>query len=429
MKHAPALIFALAAFTIGCDADDPDKTAADGAGSGADGADGGDTSTPLDAPTWHGDVQPMLATHCTRCHHEGGLGPGDFTDPATATALADAMLAAIDDGRMPPAASEPSCRDYVGSDVLTLPSEARDLLAEWIAADKPEGTATDATPTLEVSDQLKDPDLVLTMPEPYAPTYSDERNPGNEYRCFALDPAEAGGKFITAMAPTIDAASIVHHAVLFTVPKDELGSEFLDPQGFDCIDGEGGSATDGMLAAWAPGMLPIEFPEGAGMQVPDDAYLVLQMHYFANGGTEGAADQSGYAFKLADTVDTRVMMAPVGDYSFRIPPGEANHSDGGTFRNTYFDLDVLGIFPHMHKLGTRFDAVIAHEDGSETCLVAGDYDFDNQMTYMFKEPAVFAEGDEVRFTCTWDNSAGTDTVRYGERTDEEMCFFFTLVAF
>ena len=48
----------------------------------------------------------------------------------------------------------------------------------------------------------------------------------------------------------------------------------------------------------------------------------------------------------------------------------------------------------------------------------------------------FYEGDEIYFECTWDNSSNNpnayyDTpqnVGYGERTDEEMCYAFTLIS-
>ena len=89
----------------------------------------------------------------------------------------------------------------------------------------------------------------------------------------------------------------------------------------------------------------------------------------------------------------------------------------------------------MHRLGTAYSAKIIHEDDTETCLLGGTYDFDNQVTYQFSDTAMFRPGDRIEFSCTWDNSTGNpnqvgepkDTF-YGERTDEEMCFFFTLVS-
>jgi mono/diheme cytochrome c family protein len=398
---------------------------ADDSAGGADGADGDDASSV----SYYADVQPMLGQHCVRCHSDGGLGPADFTDPDVVQALAPAMRAAIDEGRMPPAAADPSCQDYVGSEALTMPQAQRDLFGLWVDGGLVMGDPSEAPAVEPVARELKNPDLVLTLRAPYTPAFADSENPGNEYRCFVLDPEEFGGKYITAMAPTIDAETIVHHAVLFTVDRGSLDDRFLGDSGWDCINGRGGDSTDGMLGAWAPGMLPIEFPEGTGMELPADKLLVLQMHYFYNGSdADGVADQSGYAFNFVDSVTKPVIMAPLGSYSFNIPAGDPDYTHSESFENSYVPLNVLGIFPHMHKLGQRFDARIIHADGSETCLVSGDYDFDNQMTYQFREPVQFAMGDEVRFECNWDNSEGDSAVRFGERTDQEMCYFFTLVS-
>jgi hypothetical protein len=68
-------------------------------------------------------------------------------------------------------------------------------------------------------------------------------------------------------------------------------------------------------------------------------------------------------------------------------------------------------------------------------LESDGYNFDNQLTFMYKEPFAVNGGDTLGFECTWDNSAENpdqfyDTpqdIRYGERTDEEMCFVFALI--
>jgi hypothetical protein len=222
------------------------------------------------------------------------------------------------------------------------------------------------------------------MESSYQPTFSDTNNPGNEYRCFAMDAADLEGRAINAMAPVVGNNQMVHHIVLFTMPSDSLTEEMRSPDGWDCIDGMGGDALDGMLTAWAPGMLPIQFPEGTGLQVEEGHHIVAQMHYFYNGPElDGATDQFGYAFHLVPEGESYspVFMAPIGNFDFAIPPGASDHTTTDRFENSFIDLKVLGIFPHMHQLGTWFNARVLHEDGTETCLVDGAYSFDNQMTY------------------------------------------------
>ncbi len=392
-------------------------------------------TTEATSPSWYADVAPLVDTHCARCHQPGGVGGIDLTDPDTAVAMAGAMVTAVESGRMPPPASDPACRDYAGSDGLVLSDDERATLVAWADAAAPLGDPA-SRPAVEVpSEALSNPDLELRLPAPYTPTYLDAENPANEYRCFILDPERDEDFYVTAMAPIVDGVAMVHHVVLGKAPRASLPETALDPSGYDCIDGSGVGET-GMLAGWAPGMLPVELPAGVGMLVGSDEVFVLQMHYYDNGGTQGLSDQSGYAMRTTDAVEHVAQMAPIGIHDFVIPAGAAAHEDGDSFLNSYLDLTLYGMFPHMHLLGARFSASIQHVDGTESCLVDGAYDFGNQMTYQYLEPIEIVVGESLAFSCTWDNSASNPDlfytppreIRYGERTDEEMCFMFTLVA-
>ena len=102
----------------------------------------------------------------------------------------------------------------------------------------------------------------------------------------------------------------------------------------------------------------------------------------------------------------------------------------------WVEAKIYGTFPHMHVLGTGY-RIGRERDGAVDCLAESDaYDFNNQLTYMFEDPVVVTGGDTLSLECTWDNSAGNPNrihdppvdVTYGERTDQEMCFAFTLVS-
>lgn len=426
LRNSVLLALLSAGLPVGC-ADEPKAQPAEG-GPGADSA----------APSveFYADVAPVLLDHCVRCHQPDGQGPGDFTDPALVSAMAEIMLAQVDAGVMPPPVADPACRDYIGSEFLSIPEAKRDLISAWIDAGKPVGEPPGLPPAAPVAAELADPDLSLLIPAPYTPSFADAANPGNEYRCFALDHGQTEDFFITALHPLVDQAELLHHAVLFTIPTDELTPELTGPLGVDCINNM--DATDGMVAAWAPGALPIEF-EDAGMRVRADQTLILQLHYF-QGADQVLADRSGYAMRIAPAVSREIIMAPFAKYNFRIPAGEADYSatERINWTSSYPAIKVWGSFPHMHRLGTGYRLWIDHPDGSSECLLSGEdrYDFHNQLTYMFRDPAVVQPGDVVSFECTWDNSAENPNqtfdppqdIRFGERTDEEMCFAFTLVS-
>ena len=321
-------------------------------------------------PTFHADVRPLLDQHCVRCHQEDGLGVGDWTDDQIVDAFADLIADRVETGAMPPAVSEPECRDYVGSDVLYVPQESRDIVSQWIAAGRPMGDPAD-NPGVVVGDvDLVDPDVTLMMPVAYTPTFTDPENPGNEYRCFLADPGSEE-IFVTGMDPVIGTDSLVHHVVLNTLDRSDISDEMLADDGWNCIDDMDG---DNMLAGWAPGALPVEFPDGYTMTMGGDEVLIVQMHYFqANPEDAGKSDLSGYSFTTSEQAGRPLYLIPLGDFSFNIPAGEEAYTSGDRIRHSDLGvplgLEIHSVFPHMHRLGTGYSMSIRHDDGSETCLL------------------------------------------------------------
>ena len=397
-------------------------------------------STPDPATTdltYHRDIKPMLETYCTRCHQPGGQGAGDFTDDAVAISLAERSVARVQAGEMPPPASDPACRDYHGSERMVLPDSEKAKLAAWVDGGKPAGDPAEYVAVQTQELRLADADLEVRMERGYTPTYSDATNPGNEYRCFAMPHDRTEPFYVTAFAPIVDQPAIVHHIVLFKMPADELWLDYDPETGKDCINGSGGAELDGMLAGWAPGALPVELAPGQGIRVDPDDIIVIQMHYFQSGpDAVGLTDQSGYQFRTTDAVDTPIRMFPAGFYDFTIPAGDSDYSDSDTIDlPNNISVTVHGIFPHMHVLGSRY-RVWADDGVAQTCIAEGNYDFDNQLSYQLKEPVTVGPGESLGVECTWDNSADNpnqffdppQTIRYGERTDEEMCFAFALAS-
>jgi hypothetical protein len=370
---------------------------------------------------------------------DGATGPIDFQEPDNASAWAEAMLSQIDAGVMPPPVADPSCRDYQDSERMFLPEQARDLLAAWIDEGKPIGEEADLVIVEPVPTQLENPDLKITLPKAYMPVFEDAENPGNEYRCFYIEHDRTEDFFLTGMAPAIDSVALAHHIVIAKAPKDQIKDKYKTDDGWSCINGEGTNVLDGMIAGWAPGTMPMLFDEGSGMRIGKDDAFILQMHYYNNGqGDQPLTDQSAYEFTTVTDVDREVLMFPLGPTSFRIPAGEANHTESMSFTiPNGITASAHGTFPHMHVIGSSYRLWVEHEDGSETCgAQSNNWDFDNQITYMFNEPVLLIGGDTIHFECSWDNSKDNPDrihdepidVRYGERTDEEMCFAFTFLS-
>ena len=389
----------------------------------------GDTGTA--GPTYYRDVRPILDRSCARCHTDRGLSIS-FDDPASVQALATSIQARTQAGTMPPPSPDPSCADYDGSESLFLSDTDKLLLSDWADAGAPLGDPLTAPPP---------PGPITTAPfdvelrgsGAYQPTFDET---GNDYRCFVLDVENAGATYVTGFEALVDNPRIVHHIVLWSVGQTtDLPVESEDQAGFAC-DGFGEAGWD-FFAGWAPGGRPFLFDEGQGMKMRAASRLVLQMHYYES--YEGAAaevDQSGYGLHLAEEVETEVYALPLGVEDFEIAAGQSNaeRSMVVPWDGDWGAVTIVGVFPHMHLLGTGFEFNIQHPDTSNTCVVEmDDWDFHNQQAIRLNEPVRVDGGDTVTVTCHWDNSATNPNqpsdpprdVVFGEGTGDEMCYAFT----
>lgn len=404
-------------------------------------------SGPSTTTSWYGQGKPFVDRYCRSCHGGEGPGTGDFTSYENVSALAQSMLAAVTAKRMPPGASDPACRDYTNSDRRFVSDADRASFAQWIAEGTPKGSPAGEQEVPLIDETIANPDLIVKAVAPYAPTFSNPSEAGNEYRCFALRPGLTSDKYITELGPILDKRSMVHHIVAYRIDPAHLpvAAQSYPENGWSCIDmvnagvnpGSNPLTGDGMLVAWAPGTGAFKFPQGTGLLLKSTDVVVLQIHYFeSNKQPAGTADQTAFAMKLEDSVTSKLLIAPVGKTGFTIPAGDANYSFKGSFGPLPVALKVYGTMPHMHVLGKSYELKVDNGDGTGACVAKSDrYEFANQVTYLFKEPVVVQPGAKVDFTCTWDNSAANPKqlhtppadVPYGERTDQEMCYAFTIL--
>ncbi|NCG18083.1 MAG: hypothetical protein GWP91_03605 [Rhodobacterales bacterium] len=384
-------------------------------------------------PTWYGDIEPLVAEHCARCHNSNGVGPGDFTDYNTASTLAALMVAKIDSGEMPPPAADPGCADYLGSESMHLDEDEQQLIRDWTDGGALEGDPSDALGPVPELPTLQNPDIETYAKSGFTPTYTDNNN---EYRCFLLDETFDSTTYFTAVEPILDQFSVSHHSVLFLAPEGSAEAYITDPttDSWECPDVfPDGSWT--IVYAWAPGNDMIQLDPGYGLRVPAGQRLVLQMHYFKSGPeADQVVDTPGYRFETTDSIDNEIYMLPLGPSGFTIPAGDASYEITQSLAMAELgiplNLDIHGVFPHMHTLGKSYH-FFSEDDNDESCITKADkYEFNNQPTYWFKEPVRITPEATVHVSCTYDNSADSpgqfndppQDVSYGERTDQEMCF-------
>lgn len=420
----------------GCEGDEASDGSADGS-DGADGADGSDDGDD-DGPAASGipcEIQQILADDCGECHGDPPIygAPMSLHDydafqvPAgsdVSRSVWEVALERIDDPQRPMPPFDEMATDH------------RDALRSWLQAGAPRSDEA-GTCDLDPVDpgEPVGPDALPCEVTHTFTAHADasteafhvpEQGADNLYQCFTFQSPVAEGTQATAWAPIIDDERVVHHWILYR-------SETPQPDGGVGPCNMPGDAK--FVAGWAPGGKNFHMPEGVGLELggPDDSYI-LQIHYHNTAHHADSFDATGVAFCTADEPQPQTAgIITLGSVWLDIPPGAEAHDESGVCPSwiTSFmpePLNVIAAFPHMHQLGQSFHTDILRggsEDAVEPLTDVPAYNFENQEFYAYDPPVQIMPGDAIRTTCTYDNPYDFP-VRFGEGTEDEMCFNFVM---
>jgi hypothetical protein len=186
---------------------------------------------------------------------------------------------------------------------------------------------------------------------------------------------------------------------------------------------------------WLLGYVPgvhgeyFDLDHKAAKLIPAGSDLVFEMHYTANGKSEGT-DRTKVGFVLAkEPPAQRLLTIPVVNMNFTIPPGAANHPGAATAE---FNQPVKLVYsqPHMHLRGKDMDIKLRYPTGESEMLVSvPHFDFNWQLIYYEAKPRDLPKGTRIELAAHWDNSANNKynpdpkaTVKWGDQSWEEMIF-------
>jgi cytochrome c553 len=245
-------------------------------------------------PSFARDVAPIVAEKCAGCHQVGGIAPFPLQTARQISSRAASIAAVVQAGLMPPWPPGRRSPTYVGQDARVLSAEQRATILAWVSA----GARTDG-PALKPAAQQRaevrtgEKLLNLRMQATYRP--SAPQGVTDDYRCFLLDPRQAGDSFVTSVRIEPGQRKIVHHVILFRVaPGQVQAARSLDAKstgpGWSCFGGTGLPAGDGAgiadtlnnanwISAWAPGWGGNRLPDGTGVSLPAGSQIVMQVHY------------------------------------------------------------------------------------------------------------------------------------------------------
>lgn len=366
--------------------------------------------------TYAGHVASILDKHCVSCHRPGQIAPFPLTSYEETLGWGEMILEVTSTLRMPPWHAAPTVGHF--KNAARLSSEELALLERWVADGSPAGNLAErpTPPTFSENWMITEPDQVIAMADK---PFDVPAEGVVDYQEFIVDPGWTEDKWIRAIEPRPGNPAVVHHILLFVrKPKGRLG-------------GPSGRLNNEFLAAYAPGYRPEVLSDERARFVPAGSTLIFQLHYTPNGAPQQDLSRLGIVFADPAKVKKEVLVQSAANYSFRIPPGDANFEVNGEY--TFGRKSVLlSLMPHAHLRGKDFQIEAAYPDGTrEVLLDVPHYDFGWQTSYQLAEPKLMPAGTKLAVKAHFDNSPDnlnnpdpTKEVTFGEQTFEEMMIGF-----
>ena len=376
--------------------------------------------------TFNKDIAPLIFQNCSACHHPGEVAPFSLLSYDDVKKRAKQIHEMTKQRLMPPWKGVEGHGQFI--DERRLKPAEIELIAHWVNQGAVEGAATDlpAAPKFHDGWKLGQPDIVVTMPEPY----TIPADGPDIYRNFVFSLTLPAGKYIKAAEYKPGNRRIVHHAVM---AMDVAGKAKKDDEA-DPAPGYKGSLNfpgplfPGSLSAWTPGRDPMPLPEGLSLPWKPGAGFILQLHLHPSGKPE--SEQTSVGFYLTDEPPRRTMVdMTLINRQIDIPAGERVYQRRDEF-TLPVDMELFGLFPHMHLIGRDFKLTAHLPEGAaaESLLWINDWDFNWQNYYEYKQPVRLPAGTKLVMETVHDNSAENfrnpsnppQRVTWGEETTNEM---------
>lgn len=385
------------------------------------------------------DVGAILTAHCGECHgEETAFGAPmslvsweDLQAPAPKTKgkkTFDVTLARVkDDAKpMPPAPHE------------RLSDADVKVLEDWIAAGAPRGESSceggsepgAATGEDGVVPKPEDCESEFELRAHGGSTPDDKSKfatsatpalEGNQYHCFFFDPPYASDEAMFWFQPIIDNKASLHHWILYATDHKK------HPSGTSagCNASEPGAY---FVAGWAPGANNAAIADDVSLQLPTgpNAGLILEVHYYNNTG-KPQEDASGIRFCTGKKSKRQHLAAvhTLGSEGICINPGASSEVAGTCApRQDMGDIHITGMWPHMHKLARRMKVTVKRKGGGTDVIHDAPFDFNSQIFHA-KQDIVIKPGDTLETRCYFTNDTNAK-VKFGERTQDEMCYAFIM---
>jgi mono/diheme cytochrome c family protein len=390
--------------------------------------------------TWSNGIGEIFFNHCSRCHHDGGIGPFPIMSYQDVAPSAAEMILEVEEGHMPPWPADHTYRHFAFENIVDDNELA--LLQEWVSSGAPEGDVNNAPVPPVFSDASLLPQLDFTGE---TGSYASTAVNADAYRTFVIPSGFTTDEFIDGIEILPGNPSIVHHVLIYYDPTNDC----LD---FDAADAGPGFETNGTggglpasvkyMGAWVPGNSAMILPEGFAFLAEAGGYFLVEIHYPE--GTDGMVDNTTVNFKFtSDPSPREVYMDPVINHFppiLEAPFLYIPANDTATFYASYnvpIDLTLISTMPHMHLIGQSLYCWGETPNNGDIPLVGIDHwDFHWQYSYMYPSLLHLPDNTNLRAYAFYDNTPNNphqpndppQPVLGGEETDDEMLVVFFVYA-
>ena len=386
--------------------------------------------------TFTKDVLPLLQRSCQGCHRPGAIAPMSLISYEDVRPWARSIKRNVEAREMPPWYVDRRIDIQDFKDDPSLTDEEIATIAAWVDAGSPRGNPADAPPPLEFLDpnewRIGEPDLVVSMPEPYLlPAEGPDVFPN-----ILADPGLAVDRYIQAVEVKPDANSleVLHHAITSMTEYDEdlAKGNFLN----EYAVGKNGDIFDDNTGRLIKAGTQIRFGlhlHPYGEEIPVMVHVGMKLY------------PEGYVPKY------QLVSQHMGDDDdLLIPAGQRNvRTDGYTMLTR--PAVVTAFQPHLHTRGQAqcIEAIIPQTDEEGNVLLQApghspaplmrqvtlncvpQWRFNWHLVYNYAEDAapVLPPGTVIHIS-TWHDNSETlrvnpdprNNVVYGQRTIDEMSF-------
>ncbi len=352
-----------------------------------------------EAPTFATDVAPIVFAQCANCHRAGSIGPFPLTTYAEVKARAKLVARVTGEKAMPPWKPEAGHGEFLDARALTAAQIA--TIKAWVDAGAPEGDAklTPKVPAFKTGWQLGTPDIVLKVPKPFKVPAE-----GRDVYMHFVFPLDIKTEiYVKGVEVRPGNARVAHHAIGLLDGSGTARKKADAKTGGYVSFGGPGFLVSGFTPGYVPGQTPRFLPDGSAITIKKGTDFVLQMHYHPTGKDE--YDRTEVGLYLTKEKPTKhVLGVLLGTTDIDIKPGDGNY-----VREDKFVLPVAmkatSVWAHMHLIGKETRLWAELPDGKKVNLLKiGDWDFNWQDTYLYKDAVPLPKGTVLRAEWRFDNT-------------------------